>query len=503
MSRASGILLHPTSLPGPYGIGDLGPAAYRFVDFLVQADQTYWQVLPLGPTGYGDSPYQTFSAFAGNPFLVSPELLAEEGWLPPGALDTLPRFPGEQVDYGPVITAKNQLMVRVAAHFDEHGTPEQRDDVRRFAAEHQTWLPDFALFMALKDAHQGAPWTKWEAELASRQPEAIKEWSERLATSVRAHTLAQYLFFRQWLAVKTYANDKGIKIIGDAPIFVAHDSADCWANRAMFYLNPDGTPELVAGVPPDYFSETGQLWGNPLYRWDVLAASGYAWWTSRLRTTFSLVDLLRLDHFRGFAAYWAIPGNAPTAQIGTWEPGPGIRFFEAVRDQLGTLPIIAEDLGVITPDVEQMRDHFGFPGMRILQFGFGGDATNIHLPHNFSRAAVVYTGTHDNDTTIGWFASAPEAEQQYALDYIGSPSNGAEIAWDLIRLAQASVAETAIIPLQDALNLGTVARMNLPGTLGGNWSWRFTPDQLDAALAVRLARLTSIYGRQPTATTAL
>ena len=495
MPRASGILLHPTSLPGPYGIGDLGPAAYRFVDALAAAGQTYWQVLPLGPTGYGDSPYQTFSAFGGNPLLVSPERLVEEGLLPSTALDAVPAFPAGEVDYGPVIAYKKGLLDAAFDHFDNHATPQQRDAVDAFAAEHAVWLDDFALFMALKDAHDGRPWPAWEPEIAARQPAALTEWRQRLARGPRQHVYSQYLFFRQWAELKAYATEQGIRIIGDAPIFVAHDSADCWAHRELFYLEPDGRPLLVSGVPPDYFSATGQLWGNPLYRWDALAADGYLWWIERLRVVLRLVDLLRLDHFRGFAGYWAIPGDAPTAETGEWRPGPGAAFFDAVQAALGPLPLIAEDLGVITPDVEALRDRYGFPGMRILQFAFGGDAANHDLPHNYVRNCVVYTGTHDNDTTAGWFAAASPREREHALAYMAS--DGANPSWDLVRLAFASVADTAIVPLQDVLGLGNEARMNLPGTSGGNWRWRCAADSLTDDLIARIAALTELYGRVP------
>jgi 4-alpha-glucanotransferase len=493
VARASGILLHPTSLPGPYGIGDLGPAAYQFVDFLVAAGQTYWQILPLGPTGYGDSPYQTFSAFAGNPLLISPALLVEDGLLPPTALDDAPPFPAGWVDYGPVIDYKKQLLEQAFVSFEEQAALAQRHAVERFAAAQQSWLDDFALFMALKDAHDGVPWTQWEPEVAARQPAALTGQRRRLERETRRHIFVQYLFFRQWTALKEYVSRRGIRIVGDAPIFAAHDSADCWAHRELFYLAPDGRPTLMAGVPPDYFSATGQLWGNPLYRWDVLAATGYAWWIDRLRTALSLVDVLRLDHFRGFAGYWAIPGDAPTAETGTWEPGPGAGFFTALQDALGSLPFIAEDLGVITPDVVALRERFGFPGMRVLQFAFDGDATSPHLPHNYIPHCVVYTGTHDNDTAAGWFATAPRTVRTHALAYMAS--DGANPAWDLIRLASASVAETAITPLQDLLGLGSEARMNRPGQSGGNWRWRYGPHMLTEELAGRARALAALYGR--------
>jgi 4-alpha-glucanotransferase len=501
MARSSGVLLHPTSLPGPHGIGELGPIAYRFVDFLAAAGQTYWQILPLGPTGYGDSPYQTFSAFAGNALLINPDMLVEEGLLPTAALSEVPAFPTERVEYGAVIPYKRRLLEWAYAQYQRQGTPDLRRAVDDFVAAHRSWLAPFALFMALKDAHDGRPWTLWEPDIAAREPDALARWSARLEEQIQGHMYSQYLFFSQWHRLKGYAASKGIRIIGDAPIFVAHDSADCWAHRDLFWLQPNGEPALVAGVPPDYFSATGQLWGNPLYRWDVMAADGYQWWIDRLRLVLSTVDVLRLDHFRGFAGYWAIPGDAPTAEIGSWEPGPGIPFFVAVEKALGRLPIIAEDLGVITPDVVKMRDRFGFPGMRVLQFAFGSpeeEPDNPHLPHNHARNAIVYTGTHDNDTTAGWYSAASPPDRRYVRAYAHSTrADPASVAWDLVRMAQASVAQTAVVPLQDLLGLGSEARMNLPGRPGGNWQWRFGASVLTDDLAARVARLTRLFGRAP------
>jgi len=502
MARGSGLLLHPTTLPGPYGIGDLGAAAYEFVDFLVAAGQSSWQILPLGPTGYGDSPYQTFSAFAGNPVLVSPRGLVDDGFLPTAALADAPAFPAERVDYGQVLPYKRRLLARAFAHYQQEASPDLRRAVDDFAAAQRSWIAPFALFMALKEAHDLQAWTAWEPGIAAHEPEAVRRWSERLAEAVQGHIYSQYLFFHQWDRLKAYAGGKGIRIIGDAPIFVAHDSADCWARRELFYLTPDGQPMFVAGVPPDYFAATGQRWGNPLYRWDAMAADGYAWWIERLRAALSVVDVLRLDHFRGFAGYWAIPGDAPTAETGTWEPGPGIPFFTAVEAALGRLPIIAEDLGVITPDVVALRDHFGLPGMKVLQFAFDAFESapdNPHLPHNYGRNAVVYTGTHDNDTTAGWYATASPHEQEYARAYAAcAGTDPAAVVRGLVRVAQASVAETAVIPLQDLLALGSEARMNRPGQPGGNWQWRYTAGMLTDALAAEMAALGHLYGRART-----
>jgi 4-alpha-glucanotransferase len=494
-------LLHPSSLPGPHGVGDLGPNAYRFVDFLVAAGQTYWQILPLGPTGYGDSPYQTFSAFAGNPLLISPDLLVEDGLLPESALAEAPSFPAECVDFGAVIPHKQQLLALAWTQYQRSGTPAQQREVSDFIAAHRSWLEPFAQFMALKEAHGGKPWPKWAPALATRKVETLARWSAQHATEIRRHMFNQYLFFRQWHRLKGYAASKGIRIIGDAPIFVAHDSADCWAHRELFWLKPDGEPSLIAGVPPDYFSATGQRWGNPLYRWDVMAADGYRWWIDRLRMVLATVDVLRLDHFRGFAGYWAIPGDAPTAVTGRWEPGPGLSFLVAVERALGHLPIIAEDLGVITPDVVALRDHFGFPGMRVLQFAFDPfeeGPGNVHLPHNHVQNAIVYTGTHDNDTTAGWYAAAPPRHQRYVRAYArATRTDPAVVAWDLVRLAHASVAQTAVVPVQDLLGLGSEGRMNFPGRPGGNWQWRVAASALTADLATRLSQLTRLYGRAP------
>lgn len=493
LPRSSGILLHLTSLPGRFGIGDLGSEAYQFVDFLVGAGQKLWQIMPLGPTGYGDSPYQSFSSFAGNPLLISPELLAEEGLLSPSDLDAAPIFPEGRVDYGPVIRFKQTLLQRAYERFQAQATPTRRAAFRAFCRRHAAWLDDFALFMALKEAHEGAVWSSWEKDIASRQPKALQAWTQKLADSIEAHKFAQYLFFTQWLALKDYANAYGIRIIGDIPIFVAYDSADVWAHPELFYLDENGQPTVVAGVPPDFFSETGQLWGNPLYRWEVLARDGYAWWIERVRATLRLVDIVRLDHFRGFEGYWEVPFGEPTAVKGRWVKGPGAALFQAMQDALGPLPIIAEDLGVITPEVEAIRDQFDLPGMKVLQFAFATTPADPFLPHNFPRNCVVYTGTHDNDTTLGWFQTAPPAERAFALKYTGS--DGKEFNWDLIRLALASVADTAIIPLQDVLGIGSEGRMNLPGRASGNWAWRYLPGSLTPEIQERLRELTEIYGR--------
>jgi 4-alpha-glucanotransferase len=496
--RACGVLLHPTSFPSRYGVGDLGDAAYRFVDFLEDSKQSIWQILPLGPTGYGDSPYQSFSAFAGNPLLISPDQLIGDGYLPAPAVADVPDFPAHEADYGPVITYKHKLYDQAHQHFRENGTAVQRDAYREFCEEQAHWLHDFALFMAVKEYHadqDGGVWNTWPDEIAHREPKAMARWAEKLEDEVDRQKFLQFLFFQQWLDLKQYANERGIQIIGDIPIFVAFDSADVWGNPELFFLKEDGSPSVVAGVPPDYFSETGQRWGNPLYRWDRLAENDYAWWADRLRMVFTQADIVRIDHFRGFEAYWEIPAEEDTAMVGQWVDGPGADFFQTMRDELGELPIIAEDLGVITPPVKELRDRFDFPGMKILQFAFGGERNSDFLPHNFPHNCVAYTGSHDNDTILGWYNSASEDERDHFRRYMGVA--GADVAWDMIRLDLMSVADTAVVTMQDLMELGTEARMNFPGKTGGYWRWRYTPQMLTAEIGRRLRELTVLYGRAP------
>jgi 4-alpha-glucanotransferase len=496
--RAAGVLLHPSSLPSRYGIGDFGQSAYRFVDFLVESKQALWQTLPLGPTGYGDSPYQCFSAFAGNALFISPDRLIEEGFLPATAVTVVPPFPNYQVDYGPVITYKMNLLRQAFIHFQKLGTAAQQGAFTRFCQEQAYWLEDYALFMALKNEHmqqQGGVWSTWPRAIALRKAKAMKEWGQKLADEVALHKFLQFLFFKQWLELKAYANIRGIQIIGDIPIFVAYDSADVWANPELFYLDEAGQPTVIAGVPPDYFSETGQRWGNPLYRWGRMQANDYAWWEKRLDMSFVQADIVRIDHFRGFDAYWEIPADEPTAVVGRWVQGPGEHFFQVMQEKLGSLPLIAEDLGVITPEVEKLRDAFDFPGMKILQFGFGGEKNSNFLPHHFGRNCVVYTGTHDNETTVGWYHNASSYEKDHVRRYMAV--NGHDIAWDMIRMAHSSVANTAVIPMQDLLNLGNEARMNFPGKVGGYWRWRYRADALSEHLVYRLHEITELYGRAP------
>jgi 4-alpha-glucanotransferase len=493
--RASGILLHPTSLPGRWGIGDLGDAAYQFVDALQAAGQQLWQVMPLGPTGYGDSPYQSFSAFAGNPLLISFDLLLSEGLLSPEDLTDMPALPDHAVDYGAVITFKQGVLRRSFERFSAGSSPELRQAFNDFLAQSHTWLNDYALFAALKQAHGGASWNTWDGPIARHEPEALVHWSRQLSSEVQFHSYLQFLFQRQWLDLKSYANQRGVRIIGDIPIFVAYDSADVWANPDLFWLDEGGNPLVVAGVPPDYFSATGQRWGNPLYRWDVLAKRGYTWWIERFRSTLVLYDIARIDHFRGFAGYWEVPAEEETAINGRWVAGPGRDLFDAVHRALGSLPIIAEDLGLITPDVIELRDSLGFPGMKVLQFAFGGRSDDPYLPHSYLPRSVVYTGTHDNDTTRGWWNSLSDHERSRVQVYLGR--DGSDISWDLIRLALMSVADLAIIPVQDVLDLDSSARMNTPGQAGGNWSWRMPNGALSHQIIQRLHQLTVAYGRLP------
>jgi len=497
--RASGVLLHPTSLPGRYGIGDLGPSAYRFIDWLAEAGCKLWQVLPLGPTGYGDSPYQCFSAFAGNPYLISPDFLLRDDLLHPDDLAEIPDFPEDEVDFGRVIPWKLNLLERAFIRFKSTPKPVRQDpstslkaSYDHFCAENVSWLSDYAMFMALKEANGGGAWSGWPEPLRKRDNDALAEASQRHADAVERYSFYQFIFFRQWMSVRDHAHSRGIQLIGDAPIFVAYDSADVWAHPELFFLDDEGQPTVVAGVPPDYFSRTGQLWGNPLYRWPAHKQTDYDWWIARFRATFKQTDIVRLDHFRGFAGYWEIPADSPTAESGRWVPGPGEDFLAAVKSALGELPIIAEDLGEITPDVIELRDQFNLPGMKILQFGFSGP-NNEFLPHNYPQHCVTYTGTHDNDTSHGWYESALEHESDFARRYLNI--DGSNFAWNLVRAAWASVAVYAIAPMQDLLGLGTDARMNFPSTLGGNWRWRFTEDVLSDDLRGRLAELNYLYRR--------
>ncbi len=495
--RSSGILCHPTSFPSKCGIGDLGKGAYDFLDWLAAAKQQLWQVLPLGPTGYGDSPYQCFSAFAGNPLLISPEGLAWSSLLPGEALADAPAFPEKAVDFGWVIQYKTGLFRRSYAHFQARASADQRSGFAWFQQQNSHWLPDFALFMAVKAYFGGGSWHGWPRDIRLRQPEALANFRTQLADDVGYYAFLQWVFFEQWEALKRHAASKGIQIIGDVPIFVAEDSADVWANPDQFRLDAEGNPKVVAGVPPDLFSATGQRWGNPHYDWERMKADGFQWWIARMRQTLRFVDIVRVDHFRGFAASWEIPADEPTAVKGRWVKAPGVPLFQAIEKALGKLPIIAEDLGIITPDVDALRLRSGFPGMKILQFAFGVENTAIYLPHTYERNYIVYPGTHDNNTTMGYWnepgRSAPE--RRNILRYTGT--DGHDLAWDFIRLAWGSVANQAVACIQDVMSLGAEARMNFPSTASGNWQWRYTRDMLTDAIAIRLKDLTEIYDRAP------
>lgn len=490
--RRAGLLLHPTSLPGAHGIGALGRHAHAWLDWLASSACTVWQILPMGPTGYGDSPYQTFSGMAGNPLLIDLDELVALGLLTRSDVEGAPGDDPTAVDFGALVPWKNAMLDVAYSRFDPGHELREQFDTWCAGAE---WLDDFALFMALKDAHDGRPWPDWPAALRDRDPEALAAATAGLAASSERHAFCQWVFAEQWSAIRRRARALGITIFGDIPLYVAHDSSDVWANRDLFELADDGTPTSVAGVPPDYFSPTGQLWGNPIYRWPAHAASGYGWWINRLRATLDLVDVVRIDHFRGLADYWTVPGDAPTAEVGTWNLGPGQDFFAAIEDALGHLPIVAEDLGDLSVAVHELRDSLGLPGMKITQFAFDGTPDNDFLPHLVEENAVIYTGTHDNDTSHGWLANASESERAQALAYTGGTAE--TFAADLMQVAWESKAGLAVAPVQDILGLGPDARMNTPGVAAGNWRWRVRSDQLSHDAAAALARLNRATGRAP------
>lgn len=494
--RTAGVLLHVTSLPSLYGVGDVGPAAFSWVDQLRDAGQSWWQALPLGPTGYGNSPYQALSSFAGNGLLVSPDLLIEEGLLTGADCYEGRALSKTAVDFDAVIAFKHRLLDQAWFNFSSSRNPNLRSDFEQFCSEQAHWLDDYALFRALKAQYRGAAFVEWPVELAKRNPSALARARIDLAAKIDESRFAQFLLFRQGKSLKEYAHEYDIRLIGDLPFFVSLDSSDVWANPECFQLDDHLRPKFVAGVPPDYFSAQGQLWGNPVYDWETLRRTGYRWCIDRLKALLAHVDLVRLDHFRGFSAAWHVPAGARTAQTGQWVQGPGADFFEAVRQDLGHLPFIAEDLGLITPDVIALRDKFDLPGMKVLQFAFDGNSNNPHLPQNFTSNTVVYTGTHDNTTTRAWFAGLPESVRRAVWSYVGrSEQESSEAAWEMIRLAWSSKAGLAITPLQDLLNLGEEGRMNLPGSAAGNWRWRVTEKMLTPSLFDRLCDLTTTSGR--------
>ncbi|MEZ5649911.1 MAG: 4-alpha-glucanotransferase [Burkholderiaceae bacterium] len=499
IERTSGILLHPSSLPGALPHGDFGPAAFRFIDWLVEAGQHLWQVLPLSPPGSGHSPYMSTSVAAGNPAFVSPEQLAMQGLLSPdvvnaalAGIDTAAR-----VDFDADARVRNRLLRQAAAHFFEGGGalagPTAAFD--QWYAVNRSWADDYALFAALAESGLGANWRRWPAALRRRTPNALAEARGRCADEIRFQLFVQWQFDEQWRAIRRYANERSVSIVGDMPIYCAFDSADVWQHPYLFQLDDAFEPHAVAGVPPDYFSATGQLWGNPLYDWDAHARDGFAWWCARLRRTLDHADIVRIDHFRGLAGYWAVPATADTAVQGQWRPGPGMALFDALGDALGAVPVIAEDLGTITPDVTALRDAVGLPGMCVLQFAFADDAANPYLPHNLRPNRVLYSGTHDNDTSRAWFATAPAEERTRVQIYL--KTDGREIEWDLIHAASSSVARLAIYPMQDVLGLGGDARMNLPGVADGQWSWRMDWHQLHAWQTRRLFEISVAHGRHP------
>ncbi len=493
--HAAGILLHPTSLPSRGGCGDFGPAAYAFADFLAHAGQSLWQILPLSPPGLGNSPYSAISAFAGNPLLISPERLADQGWLARNLVENLPA-PGGAVDFEEVKAFKLPLLRRAALNFLEQGGGEHRR-FEEFKGENAWWLDDFVLFAAMRQVHGGAAWSAWPRELARREPQGLHRFGLEYQRELEIERAIQFAFFEQWSALRSYCAVRGIRIVGDVAIFVNYDSADVWRNPDMFYLDENLEPAVVAGVPPDAFSATGQRWGNPLYRWDVCRSRGYDWWVRRMSWALYTCDIVRLDHFRGFESYWEIPAAEPTAVKGRWVEGPKDDLFRALRARLGDLPFIAEDLGMITPEVHALRDRLGIPGMKVLQFGFGDPGAHIYLPHKFEPNCVVYTGTHDNDTTAGWWAaSARDEERRAASSYIGEALDGAH--WAFIRMAYTSVARLAIVPLQDVLGLGSATRMNTPSRSDGNWGWRVDAGALTREVAEKLGALTRVCDRAPT-----
>lgn len=493
--RMSGILAHPTSFPSPFGIGDLGPRAYEFIDFLSEAGQTLWQVLPLGPTGYGDSPYQSFSSFAGQPLIISPERLCEDGLLGKDDLD-IPVSPyHDQVDYGQVIHYKTYLYKKA---FEKFNTLTKNDSMNQsfhsFCDKNRLWLDNYALYTAIKEEEGGKSWLEWPLKLRRPSNETKEFYALKLQSSITYCKFLQFIFDRQWNTLKQYANEKNIFIIGDIPIFVALDSSDAWANQDYFQLDTTGHPLAVSGVPPDYFSATGQLWGNPLYDWDVLKLDGYQWWIDRISHQLQLVDYLRIDHFRGFEAYWSVPYGEETAIHGTWEKGPYLDFFHVLKNHFGeNLPIFAEDLGLITPEVEKMRDDFGLAGMKVLQFAFDGSKDNQFLPYHYPKNCICYTGTHDNNTTTGWYHQSDELTKNRVKHYMNCGDT--DISWDFIRTALSSTADYVVIPVQDLLSIGSEGRMNTPGTASGNWTWRFLKGALNKNIAKKLGSFTQTYGR--------
>ncbi|HCD52857.1 MAG TPA: 4-alpha-glucanotransferase [Balneolaceae bacterium] len=493
--RSGGTLVHPTSFPGKYGIGDFGYEARTFINFLADTDQTIWQVLPLTPTGYGNSPYASYSAFAGNAYLISPDILLEKNLITPDEAKAAELPNGTEVLYEEAFEKKDKLYELASARFYDTLSGEDEKKFKKFKKEHKHWLDDYVLFMACSLHFEKQPWNTWDKDIATRQPKAITKFKKKFSDQIKLQYWKQFEFLNQWMALKDYANEKGIRVIGDIPIFVDHNSSDVWANPKYFEVDELGNRKLVAGVPPDYFSETGQLWGNPQYNWKELEKDGFSWWVDRFKHMFLTCDAIRVDHFRGFDAYWEVDAKETTAINGRWVDGPGEKLFDTILDKCGELPIIAEDLGFVTEGVEKLRDKYAFPGMKIIQFAWDADSTNSFLPHNYPQNSVTYTGTHDNDTSIGWYNSAPEKEKHFARVYCKTDGNS--INWDFIRLGMLSVADQAIFPLQDFMNLGGEHRMNFPGTSSGNWLWRYTHDMLNSVDRNAIRELIDMGNRKP------
>ena len=491
--RSSGILLHPSCLPGPYGIGDLGPEAYRWIDFLAETGIGLWEILPLGPTGYGNSPYQCFSAFAGNPYLISPDFLMRDGLLNLSEIEFHPQFSMKKVEFNKVKKWKDELFITAYTHFINKKNPQLKSDFQIFVLSNSDWLNEYSLFMAIKKIQNDHPWNQWSDGLRIHDRKTLNKFMKENSRIIEQKKFEQFVLSRQWEALINYTHSKQIKIIGDLPIFISYDSADVWTNPKLFKLTNNLESQVIAGVPPDYFSPTGQLWGNPLYRWEIHKRTQYNWWIKRFQHSLKMADIIRLDHFRGFAGFWEVPSSSPTAEGGYWVKGPGIPFFNEIQKTLGSLPFIAEDLGLISEDVVELRDHFKLPGMKILQFAFNKDSLNQYLPHNFPVDCVVFTGTHDNETNKGWFIALPKKEREFCLQYLNS--NGEHIAWDMIRVAWSSVAVFALAPMQDFLELGSEARMNYPGHVGGNWTWRISKNSLKSALIKKIKKINQLYDR--------
>lgn len=490
-SRSCGVLMHITSLPGPYGIGSMGRYGKQFIDFLNEAGQKYWQILPVGPTGYGNSPYQAFSAFAGNPFIIDIEQLVESGYLTTEEVNKVDlNGREERVDYNKIIAYKIDLL---KLSYQAYKKDSKRASLETFKLKNH-WLEEYSLFMSLKEHHENRPWQEWTLEYKQRDAKALESFKKDNHEAISFWVYLQWVFFEQWLTLKKYANAKGVEIVGDMPIYVSSDSADTWAHTELFYFDESSNPIAVAGCPPDAFSETGQLWGNPLYDWDKNEETGFQWWIERMKSSMDLYDVIRIDHFRGFESYWEIPAEDDTAENGRWIKGPGMKLFEAIHSAIPSMRIIAEDLGFLTEKVIQLVKDSGYPGMKVLQFAFDSREESDYLPHNYDKHCIVYTGTHDNDTVVGWFDSASKEDVALAVEYLALNTDET-YHWGYIRGAWSSVAQTAIAPMQDFLGLGTEHRMNIPSTIGGNWEWRVKEDDLSDALASRMRQLTNIYGR--------